>query len=182
VVPPKIVWTVAEPPEPTIVPESSGLVVPPVKAGLRLISGSRGVRAVPSGRQSCARGSSRRGAAPSRGLGPTTTPNQRPRISQPSMRTSAPVSSSRHSCHRSSGCTRPATAARCGRAPASRRAAISTSAGVRALTMTARAHAALDDHRGGQAAVRRTGKPSKQRRLRRALRTPLRSRPVARGY
>ena len=43
-----------------------------------------------------------RGSSPSRGVAPTTTPNQRPRISQPSMRTSTPVSSSRHSCHRSS--------------------------------------------------------------------------------
>src|SRR5208337_45677 len=93
--------------------------------------------------------------APSRGVAPTTTPNQRPRISQPSMRTSAPVSSARHSCHRSSCCTRPATAARCGRAPPSRRAAISTSAGVRTLTTTAWAYPALDDHRDGEAAVRR---------------------------
>ena len=36
--------------------------------------------------------------SPSRGVAPTTTPNQRPRISQPSTRTSTPVSSSRHSC------------------------------------------------------------------------------------
>ena len=43
-----------------------------------------------------------RRSSPVRGVAPTTTPNQRPRISQPSMRTSTPVSSSRHSCHRSS--------------------------------------------------------------------------------
>ena len=43
----------------------------------------------------------------------------------------------------------PATAARWGRAPASRRAAINTSAGVRTLTTTAWARAALDDHHGG---------------------------------
>ena len=48
-----------------------------------------------------------------------------------------PGSSSRHSCHRSSRCTIPATAARCGRAPASRRAAIRTSAGVSTLTTPA---------------------------------------------
>jgi hypothetical protein len=72
--------------------------------------------------------------SPSRGVAPTTTPNQRPRISQPRTRTSIPASSSRHSCHRSSRCTIPATAARCGRAPASRRAAIRTSAGVSTLT------------------------------------------------
>ena len=71
----------------------------------------------------------------------------------------APVSSSRHSCHKSSGCTIPATAARCGRAPASRRAVIRISAGVRTLTMTAWARPALDDHRSIQAAVRRMGKP-----------------------
>jgi hypothetical protein len=41
----------------------------------------------------------------------------------------------------------PAAATRCGRAPASRRAAIGISAGVRTLTMTAWARAALDDHR-----------------------------------
>ncbi len=96
-----------------------------------------------------------RRSSPVRGVAPTTTPNQRPRISQPSMRTSRPVSSSRHSCHRSSGCTMPATAARWGRAPASRRAAIRTSAGVRTLTPTAWARAALDDHRDGRTAVRR---------------------------
>jgi hypothetical protein len=53
----------------------------------------------------------------------------------------------------------PATAARCGRAPANRRAASDTSAGVRTLTTTAWARAALDDHRGGQAVVRRVGSP-----------------------
>lgn len=53
----------------------------------------------------------------------------------------------------------PATAARWGRAPASRRAAIRTSAGVRTLTTTAWARAALDDHRGGQAVVRQGGSP-----------------------
>jgi hypothetical protein len=123
-----------------------------------------------------------RGNSPSRGVAPTTTPNQRPRISQPSMRTSAPVSSSRHSCHRSSGCTRPATAARCGLAPASRRAAISVSAGVRTLTLTAWAHALLGDHRGGQAAVRRMEQPSKRGAFGGRCALPLRSRPAARGY
>jgi hypothetical protein len=88
---------------------------------------------------------------PSRGVASMTTPNQRPWISQPSARTSTPVSSSRHNCHRSSGCTMPATAARCGRALASRRAAISVSAGVRTLTTTAWAHAELDDHQAGAA-------------------------------
>jgi hypothetical protein len=63
-----------------------------------------------------------------------------------------PVSSSRHSRHMSSGCTMPATAARWGRTPASRRAAIRTSAGVRTLTTTAWARAGLDDHRGGPSA------------------------------
>jgi hypothetical protein len=85
--------------------------------------------------------------SPRRGVAPTTTPNQRPRISQPSIRTSTPVSSSRHNCHRSSWRAMPATAARWGRAPASRRAAISTSAGVRTLTTPAWAQAALDHHR-----------------------------------
>ncbi len=36
-----------------------------------------------------------RGSSPVRGVAPTTTPNQRPRMSQPPVRTSAPVSSSR---------------------------------------------------------------------------------------
>src|SRR5689334_3925724 len=48
----------------------------------------------------------------------------------------------------------PARAARWGRAPASRRAAIRTSAGVRTLTTTAWARAALDGHRDGA-----TGRP-----------------------
>ena len=95
-----------------------------------------------------------RRSSPSRGVAPTTTPNQRPRISQPSTRTSTP-SSSRHSRHRSSRCTIPATAARCGRAPASRRAAIRTSAGVSTLTTTAWARAAPDDHRDSETVVRR---------------------------
>ena len=90
-----------------------------------------------------------RRSSPVRGVASTTTPNQRPRIFQPSIRTSTPVSSSRHSRHMSSGCTMPATAARWGRTPASRRAAIRTSAGVRTLTTTAWAHTGLDDHRGG---------------------------------
>ncbi len=49
----------------------------------------------------------------------------------------------------------PATATRYGRAPASRRAAIDVSAGVRTLTTIGWAHAALDDHRDGAVAVRR---------------------------
>jgi hypothetical protein len=43
-----------------------------------------------------------RGSSPVRGVAPTTTPNHRPRMSQPSTQTSTPVGSSRHSCHRSS--------------------------------------------------------------------------------
>jgi len=62
VVPPKL--DAPEPPEPTIVPESSGLVLPPVKAGLRLVSASHGIRAVRSGRRSHATGSSGRAATP----------------------------------------------------------------------------------------------------------------------
>src|SRR5580704_3711116 len=45
----------------------------------------------------------------------------------------------------------PATAARCGRAPVSRRAAIRTSAGVRTLTTPAWARTAFNNHRGGAA-------------------------------
>jgi hypothetical protein len=89
-----------------------------------------------------------RRSSPVRGVAPTTMPNQRPRMSQPSIRTSTPVSSARHNSHRSSLFTMPATAARWGRAPASRRAAIRTSAGVGALTTPAWARAAPDDHRG----------------------------------
>jgi hypothetical protein len=51
VVPPKIDRTRPEPPEVTVVSESSGLVLTPAKAGLRLVSASRGVRAVRSGRR-----------------------------------------------------------------------------------------------------------------------------------
>jgi hypothetical protein len=54
----------AEPPELTIVPENSGVVLSPVKAGLLLVGLSHGVRGVRSGRRSRARGSSRRVAAP----------------------------------------------------------------------------------------------------------------------
>ena len=45
----------------------------------------------------------------------------------------------------------PATAARCGRAPASRRAAIRISAGVRTLTTPAWTRVTLDGHRAGLA-------------------------------
>ncbi len=47
-----------------------------------------------------------------------------------------------------------------GRAPASRRAAIRTSAGVSTLTTTAWAHAVLDDHRDGQASPRAGSPPT----------------------
>ena len=123
-----------------------------------------------------------RGNSPVRGVAPTTTPNQQPRISKPSMRTSTPVSSSRHGCHRSSGCTIPATAARCGRAPASRRAAIRTSAGVRTLTTTAWARAVLDDHRNGQGVVRREGSLQNNGTFDEQCVFLLPSRPAARSY
>jgi hypothetical protein len=54
----------------------------------------------------------------------------------------------------------PATAARCGRAPASCRAAISVSAGVRTLTTTAWAHVAFDDHRATAKPLSAAGHPS----------------------
>jgi hypothetical protein len=59
----------------------------------------------------------------------------------------------------------PATAARWGRAPASRRAAISTSAAVRTLT-TAWARAALDGHRGGPRNASVGWQPRRQRHRR----------------
>src|SRR5271165_2318710 len=62
----------------------------------------------------------------------------------------------------------PATVARCSRVPASRRAAIRISAGVRTLTTTAWARPALDDHRDGQAGVAGsalTGAPRGRRAL-----------------
>jgi hypothetical protein len=52
------------PPEPTIVSKSIGLVLSPARAGFHLISASRGVRAVRSGRRLRARGLSRRVATP----------------------------------------------------------------------------------------------------------------------
>src|SRR6185437_3805911 len=54
----------AEPPELTIVPENSGVVLPPLKAWLPLVSASHSLRAARSGRRSRARGSSRRAATP----------------------------------------------------------------------------------------------------------------------
>ena len=154
VVPPKIDWTRLSRRAHNRAGEQRNCA-PAGQAGLPLVSASRGVRAVRAGRRSRARGSSRRVAAPrAAAWPPTTTPNQRPRISQPSVRTSTPVSSSRHSCHRSSRCTMPATAARCGRAPASRRAAIRTSAGVSTLTTTAWARPAPDGHRDSETVVR----------------------------
>src|SRR6266702_1780605 len=75
----------------------------------------------------------------------------------------------------------PATAARCGRASASRRAAISASAGVRTLTTTAWARAAPDDHRSGRAVVRRWSIPPDSGPSASAA-GPLPSRRAARGY
>ena len=76
-------------------------------------------------------------SSPIRDVAPTTTPNQRPRISSHRHDTDVDSGSlSRRNCHRSSRCTMPATASRWDRAPASRRAAINTSAG-QALTATA---------------------------------------------
>ena len=145
----------AEPSELTIVPENSGVVLPPVKSGLPLVSASHGVRAVRSGWRSSARGSSGRVAAPRA----AAWRRRRRRTSgrgYPSRRCGRRFrSSSRQSCHRSSRCAMPATAARCGRAPASRRAAIRTSAGVSTLTTTAWARAAPDGHRDSETVVRR---------------------------
>jgi hypothetical protein len=84
---------------------------------------------------------------PVRRVAPTTTPNQRPRISQPSVPMLTPVSSARHSCHRSSRCTMPATATTWGRAPASRRAAITIPARAGTLTTTAWTHLTPGHHR-----------------------------------
>ena len=82
----------AQPPERTIVSEKSGLMLPPVKtqapSGQRESRRSRGASWAAITRQVMV---SARGSSPSRGVAPTTTPNQRPRISQPSMRTSTPV-------------------------------------------------------------------------------------------
>src|SRR5580704_11040473 len=66
----------------------------------------------------------------------------------------------------------PATAARCTRVPASRRAAIRTSAGVRTLTTTAWARTALDDHHDGQTVSRTVGWALETAAPPRALRTP----------
>ena len=120
---------------------------PELSSGRREPRRSRGVIWTAITRQGI---TSPRRNSPSRGVAATTTPNQRPRISQPSTRRSTPVSSSRHSCHRCSWCTMPATATRWGRTPASRRAAIRTSAGVSTLTTTAWACAALHDQRGAR--------------------------------
>ena len=92
----------AEPPELTIVAESGGWCscrsrrAPPGQREPRRACGVIWAAITRHGIVSP------RGNSPVRGVAPTTTPNQRPRISQPSTRTSTPVSSSRHSRHRSS--------------------------------------------------------------------------------
>jgi hypothetical protein len=118
----------------------------------RAPSGQRepGVRPVRSGRRSPARDHLAAGQFP----GPRGSPDDDAEPAAADVPAigadvDSGVISSRHSCQRSSGCAMPATAARWGRAPASRRAAISTSAEVRTLTTTAWARAALDGHRGG---------------------------------
>ena len=102
VVPPKLDWTRLSRQGSTFAAESNGLVFPPVKA-----DSTRSARAAAFARAIWAAITrheivSPRRNSPSRGVAPTTTPNQRPRISQPPVQTSTPVSSPRHSCHRSS--------------------------------------------------------------------------------
>ena len=55
-----------------------------------------------------------RSSTPSRGVAQMTMPNQRARMSQPSVATSTPESSSRHSCQNASGAAMPASAATTG--------------------------------------------------------------------
>ena len=144
----------AKPPEVTVVPESNGLVLTPVKTGLRLVSASRGVRAMRSGGDNTPRDRLTASQLPEPRRGPDD--HAEPAAADiPAADADIDSSSSPHSCHRSSRCTMPATAARWGRAPASRRAAISISARVRTLTPTAWARATLDDHPGGETVLRR---------------------------
>jgi hypothetical protein len=127
----------AEPSELTIVTESRGLVFPLVQAGS--IGSARAAAFAwcdlggdhPPGDRLTAWQLS----GPRRGPDDHTEPAA---ADIPAVDTDVDtISSSRHSCHRSSLCTMPATTARWGRVPASRRTAISTSAGVRTLTTTA---------------------------------------------
>ena len=169
----------AEPPELAIVLESSGLVFPPVKAGLHLVSAIRGVRAVRSGRRSRAMKSSRRVATPQAGAWPpTTTPNHRPRISQPSMRTSTPALSHRGTAAkgpRDAPCQRrqpgwvvlPRAAARRSMSRLRRGRSPRQHGHVRRSMTTAPA-------RPSSAGWDSSGIASKQRLLRRELRTPIR--------
>ena len=90
------VLDVAEPPEPTIVCYCCQNRASSGKCESRRFRGAIWTAIMRQGMVSP------RGSSPSRGVAATTTPNQRPRISQPSTRTSTPVSSSRHSCHNSS--------------------------------------------------------------------------------
>ena len=152
-------------------PEICGLVLAPLKAGLHLVNAGHAGRAVPSGRRSSARRSSRRAAVSRAGAWPRRPPRTSGR-GYPSHRRGRRLrsSSSRHSCHRSSGCTMPTRVASRGRAPASRRAAIKISAGVRTLTTTAWAQAVLDDHRGGRLSSEVRGSPPNSNARRRALR------------
>ena len=121
----------AEPPELTIASQINGPVLAPAKAGLHLVSASRGGRTVRSGQQSRARGSSGRAAAPPAAARPRRARRTCGR-GYPSRRCGRRrrSSSSRHGCRRSSRCTIPATTARCGHALASRRAAIKIPAAV----------------------------------------------------
>jgi hypothetical protein len=88
---------VTEPPELTIAPESSGLVLPPVKAGSIWPARAAAFARCDLGGDHAPGDRLAAWQRPEPRRGPTTTPNQRPRISQPPMRTSTPVSSSRHS-------------------------------------------------------------------------------------
>ena len=166
VVPPKLDWTRLICQSSTFAAESNGLVFPPVKAG-----STRSARAA-----AFARGDLGGDYPPWDRLAELQLPEPRrgpdnhaepaaADIPAAGADVDSVVSSPRRSCHRSSRCTMPATAARWGRAPASRRAAISTSAAVRTLTTPAWARAALDDHRGSETVVRRVELPSGQRPL-----------------
>ena len=80
-----------------------------------------------------------RSSTPSRGVAQMTTPNQRARMSQASVATSTPESSSRHSSQNASGAAIPASTATLGRIAASLRAAIAFSAEVSVSTIQSHA-------------------------------------------
>ena len=102
VVPPKIDWTRPSLQSPQSHRRSADYCSRRSRPGSQLLSAAAALARCHLGGDHAPRDRLAAPQLPSRGVAPTTSLNQRLRISRPSTRTSTSVSSSRHSRHRSS--------------------------------------------------------------------------------